>query len=249
MAMKLLGKELDIHTGGIDHIGTHHNNEIAQSEAATGKPFARYWMHNEFINIEGTKISKSLRNTLNLRQLKEHGYLPLAYRYWLLTGHYRTKMNFSFSTLDGAATALKRLQRYFVEDLHGAKGGNTDAEYAHELHKVINDDLNTPGALALLWKLIKTNKVDEKTKRATLLHFDKVLGLGLIHLAKSGAQSVSLDVINLTELPEDIQALIEEREQARKDKHWERADELRLTLKMRGYALEDATDGPKVTRV
>ncbi|MBP9759820.1 MAG: cysteine--tRNA ligase [Candidatus Pacebacteria bacterium] len=249
MAMEHLGKELDIHTGGIDHIGTHHNNEIAQSEAATGKPFARYWMHNAFVNIEGTKFSKSLRNTISLHQLKEHGHDPIAYRYWLLTGHYRTPMNFSFTALEGSQTALKRLQRFFVEELVHARGGRKNEQYALEFKKLLNDDLDTPSALALLWKLIKDEQVTNPIKRATLLHFDKVLGIGLEKLAKSGAEAVTIEVLSLNALPNDIRALVDERETARKEKLWLRADELRVTLKMRGFAVEDSAEGPKVTRV
>lgn len=249
MAMELLGKELDIHTGGIDHIGTHHNNEIAQSEAATGKPFARFWMHNAHIQIEGTKISKSLRNTLSLRQLVEHGYTPIVYRYWLLTGHYRTPMNFGFTALTGAKTALLRLHRYFVETLVHAQSGSVDPSYELSFLRALNDDLDTPKALALVWKLVKDTGVDDATKRATLLHMDRALGLGLRDLAKSSAEAVSVDVVSVNELPEDIQAILREREEARTQKNWVRSDELRLTLKMRGFMVEDKPDGQKLTRL
>ncbi|KKS85391.1 MAG: Cysteine-tRNA ligase [Parcubacteria group bacterium GW2011_GWA2_43_11] len=249
MALEYLGKEIDVHTGGIDLIGTHHNNEIAQSECATGKRFARYWMHNEFINIEGTKISKSLKNTISLKQLIEHGYNPLAYRYWLLTGHYRTKMNFSFTALDGSATALTRLHRFFVEKLRGAKGGVVDAQYGLQLLEALNDDLDTPKALSLIWKIVKDTTLNLKDKRVTLLHFDKALGLGLITLAKNEKVSVQLSVktVSVDSLPEDIQEIIEEREKAREEKDWSLADELREKIASRGYAIEDSSEGPIVT--
>jgi len=249
MALEYLGKEIDVHTGGIDLIGTHHNNEIAQSECATGKPFARYWMHNEFINIEGTKISKSLKNTISLKQLIEHGYNPLAYRYWLLTGQYRTKMNFSFTALDASATALTRLHRFFAEKLNSAKGGTVQVLYKQKLIEAINDDLDTPKALGLIWKIIKDDTLTPKDKRATLLHFDKALGLGLLALAKSSKTSVQLNVktVEFDSLPEEVREIIEEREKAREEKDWQRADELREKLSSRGFTIEDSGDGPIVT--
>lgn len=250
MAMEYLGKELDIHTGGIDLIGTHHNNEIAQSECATGKPFSRFWMHNEFINIEGTKISKSLKNTISLKQLKEHGYNPLAYRYWLLTGHFRTTMNFSFGALDASSTALTRLHNFFAEKLSQSKGGTVHEEYALKLLKAINNDLDTPKAIALLWELVKDDAVALTDKRVTILHFDKVLGLGFVLLAKRNASAVQLAVesVAFEDLPLEIKDIIESRENARKEKNWPQADELRVTLTAKGYDVEDSTEGPKVTR-
>ncbi len=251
MAMEYLGKEIDIHTGGIDLVGTHHNNEIAQSEAATNKPFARYWMHNEFINIEGVKISKSLKNTVSLNQLIEHGYNPLAYRYWLLTGHYRTKMNFSFTALDASAKALKRLHSFFVEKLLPVKGGDVDESYAEKLLLAMNNDLDTPKAIALLWELVKDNNISDSVKKTTMLHFDRVLGIGLLRLAKSGDASVSLDVkeVDVKDLPEDVRELVEKREKARNEKDWETADTLRSKITKHGYEVEDTQDGPKVTAV
>jgi len=249
MAMEHLGKEIDIHTGGVDHIGTHHNNEIAQSEAATGKPFARYWLHHEHILIEGVKFSKSLQNTIKLRQLVDHGYSPLAFRYWLLTGHYRTPLNFSWTALEGAQKALMRLHRYFAENLLDSKGGRADTTRKLAFMRALNDDLDTPKAIALLWELVKDKRVSDSTKRATLLSFDKVLALGLTELAKRDATAVQIFVkeMPLADLPEDVRALVEERAQAREQKDWARADELRNTLTKKGYTIEDTSDGVKVT--
>lgn len=250
MAMEYLGKEMDIHTGGIDLIGTHHNNEIAQSECATGKPFARFWMHNEFINIEGTKISKSLKNTISLKQLREHGYNPLAYRYWLMTGHYRTMMNFSFSALDASAKALLRLHKYFAEKLRTVKSGTINTHYREQLLHAMNNDLDTPKAIALVWELVKDESVEPTDKRATLLHFDKVLGLGLIDFVKKGEGEVTLAVksVDIETLPADIQELIQSREEARDHKNWDKADTIRETLHEKGFSLEDSSDGPKITK-
>jgi len=250
MAMEYLGKEIDVHTGGIDLIGTHHNNEIAQSECATGKVFARFWMHNEFINIEGTKISKSLQNDIHLRQLIEHGYNPLSYRYWMLTGHYRTMMNFSFVALDASQKALTRLHKFFAEKLQNAKGGNIHEGYALRLLEYMNNDLDTPKAIALLWELVKDDSVDNKDKRATLLHFDKVLGFGLLTLAKRDTTmtSIAVESVALKDLPEDVQEKISEREKAREEKDWSKADSLRDEITESGYDLEDSADGPKITK-
>lgn len=248
MAMEHLGKELDIHTGGIDHIGTHHNNEIAQSEAASGKPFARFWMHNEFIKLEGMKISKSLRNTISLRQLTEHGHAPLAYRYWLLGGHYRSPMNFSFDALEAAEKAFVRIHRVFAETL-GAEPAPADASYALRLLMAMNDDLDTPKALALLWELAKDMTLTPAVRRATLLHFDKMLGLGLVERAQSGVSSTSITVaMQRDETPEEVQTLLDERERARKDGDYAKADALRAELLQRGYTVLDTSEGPVATR-
>lgn len=249
MAMEHLGKELDIHTGGIDHIGTHHNNEIAQSEAATGKCFSRFWLHHAHVHIEGVKFSKSLRNTITLRQIKEHGYDPIAYRYWLLTGHYRTPMNFSFNALDGSATALRRLKRIFAEELLDATGGTVDAEFALEFKKTINDDLDTAGALAHVWTFLKKTSIPPATKRATLLYADKVLALGITALAKQGVDARSIDILPIETLPEDVQLLIAQRDTARTARAWEQADTIRAQIRARGYVVEDGQDGQRVTRV
>jgi len=249
MAIEHLGKELDIHTGGIDHIGTHHNNEIAQSEAATGKTFARFWMHNAHIQVEGTKFSKSLRNAITLRQIVEHGYQPLAYRYWLMTGSYRTSMNFTFAALDAAQVALRKLHRTFVEDLADATGGMRDEAYALEFLQAVNDDLDTPRALALVWKLLKDTKLDDAVKRATLIHFDKVLGLGLREYIKGAQGAVQVPVLSIPieELPQDVRKMVEERETARANKEWDVADTLRNSIHARGYSVEDSKDGTQVT--
>ncbi len=251
MAMEYLGKEIDIHTGGVDHIGTHHNNEIAQSEAATGKPFSRFWLHNAHVLMEGTKVSKSLGNTVKLRQLKEHGFHPLSYRYWLLTGHYRRQMNFSFNALEGAQTALRRLQRTFAEEFGGARGGRVSEAYALRFLEAMNNDMDTPKALAILWDLVKDAEVAKADKRATLLHFDRVLGLGLKDLAQSRESRVAVDIRReeVDDLPDPIRALVDERERARQEKEWQRADDLRKELTEQGYHLEDTPTGPKVTRV
>lgn len=248
MSMEYLGKELDIHTGGVDHIGTHHNNEIAQSEAATGKPFARFWMHSQFLNIEGTKISKSLQNTITLRQLIEHNYNPVAYRYLLLTSHYRTLVNFSWDALDAAQTALTRLHRMFAEDLMHESLAAASPQYVLELKNALNDDLDTARALSVLWKVTKDTNLTASEKRATLLYFDKILGLGLRERSDASGPGVTLSVVSLPDLPSEVRALVTLRDQARSEKDFARSDTLRAEIESLGYTLEDSPEGAKLRK-
>lgn len=248
MSRALLGKQLDIHTGGIDHVGVHHNNEIAQSEAVNKKKFVNYWLHNAFINVEGRRMGKSVGNLINLDQVIDRGFSPLAYRYWLLTAHYRTPANFTWDALEGAHTALKRLHRYFVDELN-ADEGTVDAKYQDQFWGFINDDLDTPKVVALVWELVKDDSVSPEDKRATLLNFDTVLGFGLREskeklqkLLKGGGQKLSI-----SDVPEEVQELVAEREAARQEKNFEKSDELRKKIETKGYHINDTRDGPKVT--
>jgi len=247
MAMEHLGKQIDIHTGGVDHIGTHHNNEIAQSEAATGKQFARYWMHNEHIRISGEKISKSLKNTVSLAQLVEHGYLPLSYRYLLLTSSYRTLTNFTFQSLDAAQTTLKRLHKTFVEELlpHNTHA-EPNAEYILAFQTAINNDLDTPAALALLWKLVKDDAVPAAVKCATLLRFDTVLSLGLQEFTQKPAKKLAAKKHTA---PKEVEELLAQRNRAREEKEWSQADTLRSEILARGYTIVDSENGSTLEKV
>ncbi len=246
MAIDTLGKQIDIHTGGIDHIHTHHNAEIAQSEAATGKsPFARYWLHNAFLTIDNTKISKSLGNTLTLRHLADRGISGDTYRYWLLTAHYRSPINFSWEAVAAAKQALYRLKRHMYEDF------KQRASLPHQVtlerfDERLADDLDTAGAIAILWEMIKDDTLDAKTKCATLLAMDEVLDIGLSDDLQAGQRS--LGVIATTELPQKIQDLLEARETARIARNWDVADSLRDAIRLEGYVIEDTTHGPKVTK-
>jgi len=242
MAMKHLGKQLDIHTGGIDHIPIHHNNEIAQSESATGKPLSRYWLHHAFITIEGEKIAKSVGNTVYLKNIIDRDFSPLSYRYWLLTGHYKTPMNFTWEALEGAHTALFKMHRYLVEEL-GTEKGTVNKTYQKKFHTYINDDLDTPGAIALLWDLIKDTTIPHKNKRATILDFDRVLGLGFKESELPGTEKL----LSTKEIPDNIKKLLDEREEARKKEDWARADQLRDEIQKQGYSIED-TDDKSVVR-
>lgn len=245
MAIATLGKQIDIHTGGIDHIHTHHNAEIAQSECATGKIFSKYWMHSEFITIDSTKISKSLGNGINLRHLLNAGYTGDDYRYWLLTAHYRSPANFSFDALKAAKQALFRLKRYIYEEYKNISG-KPSADYIKRFHAAINDDLDTPKAIALMWELIKDDAVESSAKCATIKHFDKVLAIGLSDELDDAL--FKLGVVSIQDIPEEINQLIQEREAARIAHNWIESDRLRALINHKGYIIEDGSDGPKVSK-
>ncbi len=245
MAMATLGKSIDIHTGGIDHIHTHHNAEIAQSEAVTNRQFVHYWLHNEFITIDSTKISKSIGNTLTLRHLTDQGFSGDDYRYWLLTAHYRSPINFSFEALKGAKQALFRLKRHIYEEYKN-KPSVPAGPYLERFYAAINEDLDTPKALALAWEVVKDDKLKPDVKCATLKAFDAVLGIGLND--KLDDALLSLGVVAVSDIPADIQALIYEREVARLARNWEESDRLRATLNLKGYIIEDSATGPKVSK-
>lgn len=248
MVFATLGKQIDIHTGGIDHISTHHNGEIAQAEAATGKkPYVRYWMHNAFITIDQTKISKSLRNSITLRQLVDRGYSPLTYRYWLLTGHYSSPMNFTFEALDGAKQAHYKLKRFIYEDLATFTKGSPSKEYTRKLKELLSDDLDTPSAIALLWEVVKDKTLTPADKRATMLAFDSVLTLGLSETKKANIAR-TLGVVEIESLSQEVRNLISLREKARKERQWEDADTYRQQINLLGYLVEDGPDGTKVTK-
>lgn len=235
MSMKFLGEQFDLHTGGIDHIPIHHTNEIAQSESATGKkPFVRYWMHHEHVGIGGEKMAKSEDNFLKLGLVIEKGIDPIAYRFWLLMANYRTKVNFSWEALKASETALKRLFGLFMS--LGEETGNVNPEYQKQFKDYIEEDLDTPRALALLWDLLKDEKLSNKDKRATVLDFDKVFGLGFENLKAEN-------------IPTEVVKLVSSREEARKNKDFKKSDELRKEINSLGYEVKDTSDGQKVVKI
>ncbi len=245
MAIATLGKQIDIHTGGIDLIGTHHNSEICQSECVTGKVFVKYWLHNEFITIDNTKIGKSLGNAVGLKNLIAAGYTGDDYRYWLLTAHYRSPANFSFDALKAAKQALYRLKRYIYEEYKNVSG-KPSADYIKRFHAAINDDLDTPKAIALLWEIIKDDTIEPSAKCATIKHFDKVLAIGLSDELDDGL--FKLGVVSVDDTPDEIKQLINEREAARIARNWDESDRLRALINLKGYTIEDGVDGPKVSK-
>lgn len=232
MSMKYLGDQFDIHTGGVDHINVHHNNEIAQSEAATGKILAHYWLHNEHITTHAEKMAKS-GDFLTLQTLMEAGVKPLAYRYWLLSARYSTRMDYSLEAILAAQTAYIRLTN-FVSGI--TETGQVNKDYFHRFTQAINEDLDTPKGLALVWDLIKDDSVTEADKKATLLNFDQVLGLGLADIKE-------------VEVPEAVLALANEREAARVNSDWALADELRTQIEELGYMVKDTAGGQKIFKI
>lgn len=245
MALETLGKQIDIHTGGVDLAPTHHNAEIAQSECATGKQFVRYWMHSEHIQVNSEKMAKSEGTGLTLKDLFDAGYTALDYRYWLLTSHYRTKANFTYEALDGAKAALLRLRRFVFEectDYHG----EVNETYRTRFLSAINNDIDTPKALAILWELMKDDTVSDVDKRATILEMDGVFGLALDKDIDEGLDD--LGHIAIDDLPEEIQSIVEERLAARVAQNWEEADRLREALLVKGYLIEDTGEGPKISK-
>jgi cysteinyl-tRNA synthetase len=256
MSMAHLGEQLDIHTGGIDHIPVHHTNEIAQSEAATGQQFAKYWMHSEFLNMAENKMAKSEGNVIRLQTLAERGFSPLAYRYLLLTAHYRSPLIFSWEALAGAQTALTKLIRLFTncmksDFMHvGRRTSNIGSEYKKMFEQLIADDLDTPKALALVWDMVKDNRLDDEEKGGLLLDFDRVLGLGFTDGRSEELTALAKgDEIAVTDLPENIQKMVNEREVARESKDFEKADALRKELALAGYSTEDREGGPAVRQI
>lgn len=245
MAMATLGKQIDIHTGGVDNAPTHHNAEIAQSESATGKQFVRYWLHSEHLNIAGAKIAKSEGNSLFLHNLQDQGFSGDDYRYWLLTSHYRTKVDFSIDALTGTKHALTRLKRFMYEECTDTKG-TIDDIYRQQFIDAINDDLDTPRAIALIWDLLKDTNIQPKDKRATIYEMDTVLGIGLDLSPEDGAHE--LGFVDMSDIPDEVCELIEQREAARVARNWDEADRLREAINQKGYTIEDSTEGPKLSK-
>ncbi len=232
MSMKYLGETFDIHTGGVDHIPVHHNNEIAQSVCATGKEFVHYWMHNAFATIKDEKMAKSAGNFTTLETLKEKNISPLAYRYWLLTSHYRSPINFSYEAVEGAEVALGKLGK-FLEKTKGK--GKVLPELIEKFESFISDDFDTPQVIALMWKLVRNKTDKDQDKKATILEMDKVLGLNVGVKPKKEKKAVKI--------PSEVQELLMQREQARKDEDFALSDELRERIAKLGYKISDSAHG------
>ena len=244
MAFTTLGKQIDIHTGGEDLQYTHHNGEIAQAEAATGKQYVRYWLHNAHLKINDTKIAKSLGNGIRLSSLVDQGYSPLAYRYLLLGGHYRSPMNFTMEALESSKQALFRLKR-FVFNEHGT-AGTVNETYRAQFHTAINDDLDTPRAIAVMWELMKDASVSDADKVATLRNFDTVLDIGLSDAPSDVRRE--LGIMNDEEVPPEVHALLASRAASREAKNWTEADAIRQEINLKGYTVEDTPQGQRITK-
>lgn len=235
MAMKYLGESFDIHCGGMDHPPVHHTNEIAQSEAATGKKFVRYWMHGEFLTLKDQKMSKSTGGFITLESLEKKWFDALAYRYLCLGTSYRKQLMFDEEGLRGAQAGYDRLKEKVLDILDEKENIGDAGRYEKKFLAAINDDLNMPRAIAVVWELIKDNKVGGKKKYAALMQFDRILGLGL--------KGIKKEII-----PDEITKLAEARLTARKGRDWKMADILRERIKEKGYLVEDSEDGFKVKK-
>lgn len=235
MSMKYLGEQFDIHTGGVDHINIHHTNEIAQSEAVTGKsPFVKFWMHNEHVDISGAKMAKSGDNFITLQSVKDKGLNPLAYRFWLLSAQYRTKMNFSWEAVMSAEIGLHKLYRMYLS--LGNNIGTENQKYLEEFKNCINDDLNTPRTLVIMWNLLSDDTIENASKKATILKFDEILGLNL--------KNIQEQIV-----PDEIKEILKEREEVRRRNDWQKSDELRKMIKDLGYDLKDTNEGTIVSKI
>lgn len=235
MSQKYLGETFDIHTGGVDHIPVHHNNEIAQSTCATGKPLAHIWMHNEFVTVDSGKMSKSEGNFITLQTLREHKIHPLAYRYWLLTAHYRSPITFSFEAVLAAQQALERLV-YDLSECKQEGNGVIIAEWMDGFEKVLFDDLNTPQAIAYLHAIESSNQSKGDTYK-TIIEIDKVLGLNLEKLSEE-----------IRAVPDNINNLAEKRSTLREEKRWDESDKIRDEIEASGFYIKDSENGPLIWR-
>lgn len=244
MIRSTLGEQVDIHTGGIEHIQVHHNNEIAQSEAVTGrKPLCRFWMHRAHIQLENAKLAKSEGNVVYLSEIINRGIHPLALRYLFLGAHYRTPSNFSWEALSASETAFLRL-RSLADSF--PRGGVPPESYRARMQERINDDLDISGALAVVWEMIKDKTLSPSEIRAGLVDADRVFGLGFdskdtqateAYLKRFGA------LVDIMTLPQSVKSKIEARNSARAKRDWQSADDLRNQLASEGYTLEDTDAG------
>jgi cysteinyl-tRNA synthetase len=240
MSTKYLGQPFDIHCGGVDHIYTHHPNEIAQSEAAEGVKMANFWIHGEFMTVEGRRMGKSEGNAYLLEDLIKRGYDPLAFRYLCLNTHYRSPLNFTWQALEGAQTALERLREH-VRNARELGGDPAQGKIPPAVHQAfleaINDDLNIPQALGVTWEFVRSHQ-NPSDKLAVLFDFDRVFGLKLSEVRPEEP----------VEVPAEVRELVAQREAARKAKNFQEADALRAKIAAMGYEVIDTPQGPKIKK-
>ncbi len=247
MAFATLGRQIDIHTGGEDLKYTHHNGEIAQAEAVTGKPYVGYWLHNAHITIDHMKIAKSAGNGLRLKHLADRGFSPADYRYWLLQSHYRSGANFTWEAMEAAKSALLKLRRLVYEELGEVRAGRIDEAFEKRFVARMSDDLDSPRALAVLWELARDPKVSPGSKLATIHAFDTLLGLGLSEDVAAGRAALGL--VEEEDVPTEVEELLTRREAAREAKDFPLSDQLRDELKDLGYEVKDTPEGQKLSRL
>ena len=239
MGQKYLGEQFDIHTGGIDLIPTHHENEIAQSKGYCGKIPANYWLHGEYLLIDGGKMSKSLGNVYLVKDIIDRGYNPLSFKLFSYSSHYRNKLNFTWEGMDAADKSLERLKNGYKLHLNGTDNIEDEvvSEYEERFHRAINDDLNMPLSMGVVWEVIRYNKKSPKLANL-LLKFDEVMGL-----------KIDDENAKQEDIPEEILKLMEERKIARDNKNWKESDRLRDLIKSKGYEIKDTKDGMEVKTV
>ena len=243
MSRKHLGEQFDIHTGGIDLIPTHHENEIAQSKGVCGKIPANYWIHGEYLLINGGKMSKSLGNVYLLKDIKEKGYDPLVYKLLCYTSSYRNKLNFTWEGIEASSKSLERLRNGYKMNKNGTDTLNEEDKkeldrLENEFHKAINDDMNMPLAMSFVWEVIKYFKKSPEIAEL-LKKFDTVLGI------KIDKEETNKEI----EIPEDVLKLVEERKQARQEKNWAESDRLRDLIKEKGYEVKDTKDSVEISEL
>ena len=239
MGQKYLGETFDIHTGGIDLIPTHHENEIAQSKGAYGKIPARYWMHGEYLLINGGKMSKSLGNVYLLNDIIKRGYDPLVYRMFTYTGSYRNKINFTWEGIEANSKALIKLREGYQKHLNGGENVSCEIinEFEEKFHKAINDDLNIPLAMGIVWDAIKYEKKSPDIAKL-LAKFDTILA---IDIDRKPVQEEN-------NIPKEIIELAEKRKQARINKNWAESDKLRDEILSKGYTIKDTKEGYEINK-
>lgn len=239
MSRKYLGETFDIHTGGVDHIPIHHENEIAQAECWLGHKAVNYWMHNEFMLIDGGKMSKSLNNVYTVADVVAKGYTPMELRYLYLNVQYRQKLNFTWAAMDSAKSAYNNLCSQLLA--HKNSNAQTDKavidEYKQKFEDAITDDLNVPLALGVLWTMLKLPK--SKDVYSLALTFDKIFALNLDKIKDEQTPQI--------EIPQDVVAMAELRLAARREKNWAESDRLRDVIAYMGYAVKDTKDGYELT--
>ena len=260
MSISNLGETLDFHTGGEDNIFPHHENEIAQSEGATGKKFVNYWVHARFLLVDGEKMSKSKGNFYTLKDIESKGFDPLAYRYLCLTAHFQTQMNFTWQSLEDGQKALEKLRK-FVSSVKADKEGKVLDMHMEKFKAALEDNLNTPLAIAAIWEMFKDKSESEEDKKATLLKFDEVLGFGLAGVLATETKTFEIsitpeenDKINVQnstgeKIDENVINLIKEREMARRNKDFTASDHFRDELKEKGYGIGDTPKGLEITKL
>lgn len=243
MSMHYLGETFDIHTGGIDHIPVHHTNEIAQAEIATGKDFVKYWLHGEFLVMGKEKMAKSGEGFITLQTVIDRGIDPLDYRYFLLNSQYRKPLTFTWEGLKGAGNGMAHLKEKVIE-IKGSpsdRGTEKVSSYMENFKEALNDDLNTPRGLAVLWSVLKDDTLGNNQKMELLLDFDKILAIGI--------EKIKEEKKKIEQIDKEVEKLVEERQKARKDKNWPLSDELRKRIMEKGYIVSDTQHGPVVKKI